>query len=115
MNVLFDSEKGELAFAVEHHELDEIATLMQLVFEEERRKGSAVPPLDQAFFEELTSEERNGRITFGFSSLPFARRILETLCDDFAQRGRNTAVIETFLCRIDKWLFDGHSGSCMLQ
>lgn len=115
MNVLFDSEKGELAFAVESYELAEVATLMQSVFEEERRKGTAVPPLNQAFFDDLASDERNGRITFGFSSLPFARNFLETLCDDFARRGRNTADIEKLLCKIDTWIFEGYAGSCLLQ
>lgn len=110
MDVKYEVEgKGSIVIALDPREVANSAILMQLVLEEEGRKGTLVPDLKNDFFENLAKAEKKVHIKFDYEYFPFAITFLEEMCGEWGKAGGNTHGLEKFLDELFQYCSVGHT------
>lgn len=92
--------EGNLIICFRPREAEKFALLMELVFEEERERGTFVPTFEEDFFEKLAKSEEEISIEFPFQFLEVGIIFLEEIYLEMLEDDCDTSVIEHFLDRI---------------
>jgi len=71
MDAHFDPKGGKTTLSFSPKEADGLFVLMQLVIEEERRKGTWVPNFGDDFFRKLATTKEKFPVGFDFESFVF--------------------------------------------
>ncbi|MHB0865595.1 MAG: hypothetical protein ACYC1Y_01710 [Minisyncoccota bacterium] len=105
MDVMFNQEIGRLVISFESYEARDSLFLMQLVFEEEERRGMLVPDFDAAFFERLVSVERKRWVRFSYDYLELMIIFLEEARIELVENDMDISRLKKSLDEIRTWLF----------
>src|SRR3989338_5740650 len=98
MEVRYNEKRGETLIIFDPREVEDSAFLLQMVWEEEWRRGTTVPNLrDVKFFRGLAAAIRKALVKFDYLYLEFVIVFLEESCIEFAEKGLDTLELEVGL------------------
>jgi len=100
MNAGYDRETGSLSICFRPGESWEAAVLMQLVWEDERRKGTIVPDYGEDFFGKLTRSREEIPIAIDFEYLEFAIAFLKEACTELTESNAGMIALEKFVIEL---------------
>jgi hypothetical protein len=116
MDILFNQEKGEVSISFEPFMEEDSIFLMQLVHEEEWKRGTSVPDIGTPFFERLSAAKGKRKVTFSHDYLEFIVVFLGELLIQRLNEGIDTSALEMLLIQIEKWLFgEWHAEHCTIH
>lgn len=111
MDATFNSEKGTLVLCYRPEETDEASVHLQLLLEDEIRKGHSVPVFKDGFFLNFAASRKKVRVEFNFKNLGFAIIYIEEVLNKTVDGGDNVLMLESFLDEVEDW----YSGANTLQ
>ncbi len=111
MDASFNSEEGKLILYFKPEEIDEVSVHMQLLFEDEKRKGHPVPNFKENFFINLATLRKKARVVFTFQHLGFAICFIEEILDRTIDDGEYVETLWHFLDQVEEW----YSGANTIQ
>lgn len=103
MEATFDSEEGKLILCFRPEETDEVSVHMQLLVEDEKKKGHCVPNFGDNFFVDLAASRKKARIVFTFKHLGFAICFIEEILDRTIDDGVYVEALGRFLDKVEDW------------
>lgn len=108
MKVKYDAKKGGLTIVFAPVEIEELALLMELVFEDEWKRGTCVPDFRKDFFREVAVSKEKVRIDFDFIYLEFCIAFLAEVHDEMLDEGVDTTELGQFLGKVSWLCPSGH-------
>lgn len=111
MEATFNSEEGKLILCFKPEETDEVSVHMQLLLEDEKRKGHCVPNFGENFFIDLATSRKKARVVFTFKHLGFAICFIEEILDRTIDDGEYSETLGRFLDEVEDW----YSGANTIQ
>lgn len=111
MEATFDSEKGKLVLCFRPEETDEVPVHLQLLSEDEKRKGHSVPNFGEGFFIDLAASKKKARVVFTFKHLGFAICFIEEILDRTTDDSDYVDTLGHFLDQVEEW----YSGANTIQ
>ena len=100
MNAGYDRETGSLSLCFRPGESWEAAVLMQLVWEDEWRKGTIVPDYSEDFFGKLARAREETPIAIDFEYLEFAIAFLTEACTELTETDASMIALEKFVIEL---------------
>lgn len=97
MDVLYRTEEGSLCICFEDYEASDLAVTMQLVFEDEKKRGKRVPPFGRDFFKEISNTKGKVAINFDVEYFECAFVFLEAVREKMIDNNSDTAGLGVFL------------------
>lgn len=107
MDVNYSTKKGELAIIFTPVEARELSLLMEMVLEEECKKGTCVPDLKKEFFRTFAASSKKVKINFDFMYLGFCIAFLAEVYDEMIDQGTDTKELRKFLGNVSELCSDG--------
>lgn len=111
MEATFNSEEGKLILCFKPDETDEASVHLQLLFEDEKRKGHCVPNFGKDFFINLATSRKKARVVFPFKHLDFAICFIEEILDRTIDESEYVETLGRFLDEVEEW----YSGANTIQ
>ncbi len=100
MNAGYDRATGSLSLCFMPSESWEAAVLMQLVWEDEWRKGTMVPDYSKDFFGKLATAREETPIEIDFEFLEFAIAFLKEACTELTESDAGMVALEKFVVEL---------------
>lgn len=100
MNAGYDRATGSLSLCFTPNESWEAAVLMQLVWEDEWRKGTIVPDYSKEFFGKLAIAKEETPIEIDFEFLEFAIAFLKEACTELTESDAGMIALEKFVIEL---------------
>lgn len=100
MNAGYDRATGSLSLCFPPSQSFEAAVLMQLVWEEEWKKGTLVPDYGKDFFDKLAIAKGETPIAIEFEFLEFAIAFLKEACTELTESDAGMTALEKFVVEL---------------
>lgn len=103
MDATFSDTEGKLVLFFKPSETYDAALHMQLLLEDEKRKGHCVPNFDKDFFKSFAASKEDFPVTFDFKHLGIAISFIEEVLDNVVSHGDTVEKLEQFLFEVEEW------------
>lgn len=97
MDARCNTATGSLNLCMDPEESWNLSVLLQLVSEEERKKGTPVPDFEKDFFEQIAVSRKKISLDFNFEHSKFVIAFLEEVCTQMADNDANITELKKFL------------------
>lgn len=108
MDVRFSPNDGKTILSFLPRETDRLSVLMQLVIEEEKRRGVQVPAFGKDFFKSFATSKDKFVVEFDFSLLPFTIAYLDEVIEEMLEYGSDPTELDCFVEQINSFCSQGH-------
>lgn len=107
MDVRFSPNDGKTTLSFLPKETDRLSVLMQLVIEEEKKRGMQVPDFGKDFFKSFATSKDKFVIEFDFSLLPFTIVYLDEVIEEMLEYGSDPTELDGFVEQINSFCSQG--------
>lgn len=109
MDAHFDPKECRTTISFLPKEADRLSVLMQLVIEEEKKKGTRIPHLENSFFIDLATTKVKFSVEFDFESLPFIIAYLDEVINEMQENGGDATDLNDFVGKIFEFCPEAHT------
>lgn len=108
MDVRFNPNEGKTTLSFLPKETDRLSVLMQLVIEEEKKRGMQVPNFGKDFFKSFATSKDRFVVEFDFNLLPFTIEYLDEVIEEMLECGSDPTELDSFVEQIYSFCSQGH-------